>query len=191
MADKPEQTQVPVTSEKKDPRRVAAWKRLAAISKIAKERKKKQAESDESSSGSSMITYVGIAIAFITLVITFRMNQREKKALEPEYTPQTVTIEKQPDRSTMDTLEWLIKHIIYYNKMSTESKMSKEVYDAVLLTAGAVGISMASKKILKEPLGTPENAKGMLKLAVSVSLSSLLVSYLKEKKYLPDDPFKT
>jgi hypothetical protein len=62
------------------------------------------------------------------------------------------------------------------------------VYDAVLLTAGAVGISMASKKILKEPLGTPENVKGMLKLAVSVSL---LVSYPKEKKYLPDDPFKT
>ena len=75
--------------------------------------------------------------------------------------------------------------------MSTESKMSKEVYDAVLLTAGAVGISMASKKILKEPLGTPENVKGMLKLVVSVSFSSLLVSYLKEKKYLPDDPFKT
>jgi hypothetical protein len=50
---------------------------------------------------------------------------------------------------------------------------------------------MASKKILKEPLGTPENVKGMLKLAVSVSLSSLLVSYMKEMKYLPDDPFKT
>jgi hypothetical protein len=83
MADKPEKIQVPVTSEKKkDPRRVAAGKRLAAISKIAKERKKKQEESDESSGG-SMITYVGIAIAFITLVITFRMNQREEKALEP------------------------------------------------------------------------------------------------------------
>jgi hypothetical protein len=52
-----------------------------------------------------MITYVGIAIAFITIVITFRMNQREEKALEPKYTPPTVTIEKQPDRSTMDTLE--------------------------------------------------------------------------------------
>ncbi|CAB4000361.1 Hypothetical predicted protein [Paramuricea clavata] len=106
MADKPEQTHVPVTSEKKkDPRRVAAGKRLAAISKIAKERKKKQAESDESSGCSSMITYVGIAIAFITLVITFRMNQREEKALEPKYTLPTVSIEKQPDRSTMDTLE--------------------------------------------------------------------------------------
>jgi hypothetical protein len=106
MADKPEQIQVPVTSEKKkDPRRVAAGKRLAAISKIAKERKRKQVESGESSGGGSIITYVGIAIAFITLIITFRMNQREKKALEPKYTPQTVTIEKQPDRSTMDTLE--------------------------------------------------------------------------------------
>ena len=75
--------------------------------------------------------------------------------------------------------------------MSTESKMTKEVYDAVLLTAGAVGISMASKKFFNEPLGTPENVKGFVKLAVSVSLSSLLVSYLKEKKYLPDDPFKS
>jgi hypothetical protein len=75
--------------------------------------------------------------------------------------------------------------------MSKESKMTREVYDAVLLTAGAVGISMASKKILKESLGIPQNVKGMLKLAVSVSLSSLLVSYLKEMKYLPDDPFKT
>ena len=106
MADKPEKTQVPATSEKKkDPRRVAAGKRLAAISKIAKERKKKQAESDESSGGSSMITYVRIAIALITLVITFRMNQREEKALEPKYTPQTVTIVKQPDESKLDTLE--------------------------------------------------------------------------------------
>jgi hypothetical protein len=79
MADKPEQTQVPVTSEKKkDPRRGAAGKRLAAISKIAKERKKKQMESDESSGGSSMITYVGIAIALITLDITFRMNRERE-----------------------------------------------------------------------------------------------------------------
>ncbi|CAB4001029.1 Hypothetical predicted protein, partial [Paramuricea clavata] len=51
--------------------------------------------------------------------------------------------------------------------MSKESKMTREVYDTVLLTAGAVGISMASKKLLKEPLGTPENVKGMAKLAIS------------------------
>ncbi|CAB4002515.1 Hypothetical predicted protein [Paramuricea clavata] len=82
------------------------------------------------------------------------------------------------------------------NKMSkvnavNKSEMGSEVYDALLLTAGAIGISMASKKLLKEPLGTPENTKGMLKLAVSVSLSSLLVSYLKKNKYIPDNPIKT
>ena len=33
--------------------------------------------------------------------------------------------------------------------MSTEGKMANEVYDAVLLTAGAVGVSMVSKKVLK------------------------------------------
>jgi hypothetical protein len=79
---------------------------------------------------------------------------------------------------------------MYYSKMSSEGKMANEVYDAVLLTAGAVGVSLASKKILEEPLGTPENAKGFVKLAVSVSLSSLLISYLKGKKFIPDDPFK-
>ena len=76
--------------------------------------------------------------------------------------------------------------------MSTgdKSEMGGEVYDALLLTAGAIGISMASKKLLKEPLGTPESTKGMMKLAVSVSLSSLLVAYLKKNKFIPDDPFK-
>ncbi|CAB3997736.1 Hypothetical predicted protein [Paramuricea clavata] len=61
-----------------------------------------------------------------------------------------------------------------------KSEMGSEVYDALLLTAGAIGITMASKKLLKEPLGTPENTKGMLKLAVSISLSSLLNGYAEE-----------
>ena len=40
MANKPETPQVPVTSErKKDPKRVEAGKRLAAISRMAKETK--------------------------------------------------------------------------------------------------------------------------------------------------------
>ncbi|CAB4010883.1 Hypothetical predicted protein [Paramuricea clavata] len=164
MEDKPEQIQAQVTSEKKkDPKRVAAGKRLAAISKIAKERKKKLAEPKEPSSNDSMITYIGVAIALVSLVLAYKSHQRDQRE----------TRGQEP------------KH------MSKESKMTMDVYNAVLLTAGAVGISMASKKLLKEPLGTPENVKGMAKLAVSVSLSSLLVSYLKDKKYLPDDPFKT
>ncbi|CAB3978274.1 toxin Bro [Paramuricea clavata] len=167
MEDKPEQIQAQVTSEKKkDPKRVAAGKRLAAISKIAKERKRKLVEPKESHSSDNIITYVGVVIALISLVLAFKSHQRETKEDEPKHATETV-------------------------EMSEKSKMTKEVYNAVLLTAGAVGISMASKKLLKEPLVTPENVKGMAKLAVSVSLSSLLVSYLKDNKYLPDDPFKT
>ncbi|CAB3995047.1 Hypothetical predicted protein [Paramuricea clavata] len=175
MEDKPEQIQAQVTSEKKkDPKRVAAGKRLAAISKIAKERKKKLAQPKEPSSN-SFITYIGVAIALVSLVLAYKSHQRETREPEPKHANETVEITRKADES----------------RMSKESKMTMDVYNAVLLTAGAVGISMASKKLLKEPLGTPENVKGMAKLAVSVSLSSLLVSYLKDKKYLPDDPFKT
>ena len=106
MADKSNTKQVPVTSEKKkDPRRVEAGKRLAVLSKAARERKKKQAESNESSSGNSIITYIGVAIALISLVLAYKSHQREEKAIEPKYTPQTVTIVKQPDESKLDTLE--------------------------------------------------------------------------------------
>ncbi|CAB3995447.1 Hypothetical predicted protein [Paramuricea clavata] len=51
--------------------------------------------------------------------------------------------------------------------MSTEKNMANEVYTAVLVTAGVVGVSMVSKKVLKEPFGTPENIKGFVKLALS------------------------
>ncbi|CAB3999228.1 Hypothetical predicted protein [Paramuricea clavata] len=106
MADKLEQIQVPVTSEKKkDPRRVEAGKQLAAISKIAKERKKKQAEPNESHSNDSMITYIGVAIALISLVLAYKTHQRETREPEPEYIPKTVEVTKRADESKLDSLE--------------------------------------------------------------------------------------
>ncbi|CAB3984760.1 Hypothetical predicted protein [Paramuricea clavata] len=106
MEDKPEQIQVPVTSEKKkDPKRVAAGKRLAAISKIAKERKKKQAEPRESSSNDSMITYIGVAIALISLVLAYKTHQRETREPAPEYIPKTVEVTRRADESKLDSLE--------------------------------------------------------------------------------------
>ncbi|CAB3983700.1 Hypothetical predicted protein [Paramuricea clavata] len=183
MEDKPEQTQVPVTSEKKkDPKRVAAGKRLAAISKIAKERKRKQAEPNESSSNDSMITYIGVVVALVSLVLAYKSHQRETKELEPKYIPKTVEVTKRADKSNK------MSKVNADDVTDDRSDMGGEVYDALLLTAGAIGVSMASKKLLKEPLGTPENTKGMLKLAVSVSLSSLLVAYLKKHKFIPDNP---
>ncbi|CAB3977103.1 Hypothetical predicted protein [Paramuricea clavata] len=79
MADKPEQNQVPVTSEKKkDPKRVAAGKRLSAI---------------------------GVAIALISLVLAYKTHQRETKEPEPEYIPKTVEVTKRADESKLDSLE--------------------------------------------------------------------------------------
>ncbi|CAB3987826.1 Hypothetical predicted protein [Paramuricea clavata] len=106
MEDKPEQIQVPVTSEKKkDPKRVAAGKRLAAISKIAKERKKKLAEPNESPSNDSMITYIGVVIALISLVLAYKTHQRETREPEPEFIPKTVEVTKKADESKLDSLE--------------------------------------------------------------------------------------
>jgi hypothetical protein len=59
MADEPDTEQVPVTSEKKkDPKRVEAGKRLAVLSKAARERKKKQVEPSGSRSSNDIITYI-------------------------------------------------------------------------------------------------------------------------------------
>ncbi|CAB4015597.1 Hypothetical predicted protein [Paramuricea clavata] len=106
MEDKPEQIREQVTSEKKkDPKRVAAGKRLAAISKIAKERKKKLAEPKETSGNDSMITYIGVAIALVSLVLAFKSHQRETREPEPKHVTETVEITRKVDESKLDSLE--------------------------------------------------------------------------------------
>jgi hypothetical protein len=64
----------------------------------------------------------------------------------------TGDVDRHPEPSNIDTLEQSVKHDISYSRMSTEGKVANEVYDAVLLTAGAVGISMVSKcqRLVKE-----------------------------------------
>jgi hypothetical protein len=71
-----------------------------------------------------------------------------------------------------------------------KTETADDVYEALVITAGAIGISLLSKKALKQPLGTPESMNGYMKLAISVSVSTLLFRYLQNKKYLPVDPFK-
>ncbi|CAB3993127.1 Hypothetical predicted protein [Paramuricea clavata] len=75
MADKPEVAQV-TNEKKKVPKRVEAGKRLAAIRKLAKEKKKN----------------------------SWKMNQREEMTLETKTEPDTVSIEKSRD-SNIDSLE--------------------------------------------------------------------------------------
>ena len=74
--------------------------------------------------------------------------------------------------------------------MVSQKDMINDAYNAFAITAGAVGVSMASRKFLKTPLGVPETVNGAVKLAVAVGLGTLLVKTLQEKKYLPEEIFK-
>jgi hypothetical protein len=90
MEDEAKQTQV-TSEKKKDPKRVAAGKKLAAISRLAKERKKAEREKPEESSNSdSTITYIGLAITVVSLWFAYKSHQRETKEPEIRYAPTVV-----------------------------------------------------------------------------------------------------
>ena len=65
-----------------------------------------------------------------------------------------------------------------------------ELYDSTLITLGAVGVGMVTRKILKDGLSTPSNLISTLKLAAAVGLSTLGVKYAQDKKWIPENPFK-
>ena len=71
--------------------------------------------------------------------------------------------------------------------MVSQKDVINDVYNALAITAGAVGVSMASRKLLKTPLEVPENVNGAVKLAAAVELGTFFVKTLQEKKYLPDE----
>ena len=72
-----------------------------------------------------------------------------------------------------------------------EKEIMNELYDATMVTVGVVGLSMLSKKILKEKLTDATDFRDIAKLAAGVAGSTLLVKYLQNKKYIPVDPFKS
>ena len=65
-----------------------------------------------------------------------------------------------------------------------------ELYDSTLITLGAVGVGMVTRKTLKDGLSTPSNLILTLKLAAAVGLSTLGIKYMQDKKWIPSDPFK-
>ena len=77
--------------------------------------------------------------------------------------------------------------------MSTVNKkeLLNEAVDALFVTVGAVGLSMASKKLLGDKLTDASSAKEIVKLAAGITLSTMLVKYAQDKKWLPNDPIKT
>ena len=65
-----------------------------------------------------------------------------------------------------------------------------ELYDASLITVGVIALCMASKKLLGEKLTDATSIKDAAKLALGVSLSSVMVKYAQDKNWVPVDPFK-
>ena len=72
----------------------------------------------------------------------------------------------------------------------TKEEVLNRLYNAGLITLGAVGVSMASQKLLKDDLGVTRSAQRVLRLAVAVGGVSVLVKFLQKKDYVPADPFK-
>ena len=75
--------------------------------------------------------------------------------------------------------------------MTTAKEYGEQLYDAAVLTAGAVAVSYTSRKLTKDTLGVPMTLNGSVKLALAFGLSAIGVKILKDKKILPDNPFKT
>ena len=75
------------------------------------------------------------------------------------------------------------------NDMDKKQAMN-ELYDSTLVTLGAVGIGMVTRKAVKDGLSTPATVVSFVKLAVAMGLSTLGVKYAMDKKWIPTDPFK-
>ena len=56
-----------------------------------------------------------------------------------------------------------------------KKELMNELYDAALVTAGVVGVSMVSKKVLGEKLTDASTLKDTAKLGAGVAVSTILV----------------
>ena len=72
----------------------------------------------------------------------------------------------------------------------SKNEVMNELYNAGLITLGAVATSVVSRKLMKDGLGVTNSAQSILKLAAAVGGESVLVKYLQKKDYIPDEPFK-
>ena len=72
----------------------------------------------------------------------------------------------------------------------SKNEVMNELYNAGLITLGAVATSMVSRKLAKDGLGVTTSARSVLKLAAAVGGRSVLVKYLQKKDYIPNEPFK-
>ena len=69
----------------------------------------------------------------------------------------------------------------------TMDEFKKELYNAVLITAGATAVGFASRKAVGTQLGTPETLKGSLKLGAAIGVGCFLVKFAKKKEWIPSE----
>ena len=60
------------------------------------------------------------------------------------------------------------------------------LYNAGLITLGAVTTLMVSRKLMKDGLGVTGSTQGV---AAAVGGGSVLVKYLQKMNYVPEEPF--
>ena len=65
-----------------------------------------------------------------------------------------------------------------------------ELFDSTLVTLGAVGVGMVTRKAINDGLSTPASLVTIVKLAVAVGVSTLGVKYAQDKNWIPSNPFK-
>ena len=73
----------------------------------------------------------------------------------------------------------------------SKNEVTNELYNAGLITLGAVATSMVNKKLTKDDLGVTNSTQRILKLAAAVGGGALLVKFLQKKDYVPNEPFKS
>ena len=72
----------------------------------------------------------------------------------------------------------------------SKNELMNGLYNAGLITLGAVATSMISRKLVKDDLGVTSTTSRALRLAAAVGGGLILVKYLQKNKYVPDEPFK-
>ena len=64
----------------------------------------------------------------------------------------------------------------------TKEELMNEVYIAGLITLGAVGVAVTSKKLFRDDFGVPTTAQRVFKLVAAVGGGALLVKFAQKKE---------
>ena len=72
----------------------------------------------------------------------------------------------------------------------TKNEAMNDLNNSTLATLCAVGVGMLTRKVIKDGLSTPSSLMSTLKLTVAIALSTLVIKYAQDKKWIPENPFK-